>query len=273
MAIDEHHRYDQDGLFTVHNHEFMNDFDFRRSYARGVKAAGTDYNWHWRVHVGLWAAQSAEKLDGDFVECGVNRGFMSSAIMELLRWDDLGRTFYLLDTFSGIDQRYTTDFERADGIMEKNRESIERGFYVTAPKEVIENFAQWRNQKIIVGPVSETLSQIDTEGIALLLLDMNCAPPEIAAVTELWDKLVEGAVVLFDDYAYHGYRPQKLAIDEFASSKGLGVLSLPTGQGLLIKPVSNRTQSLQSEISDLRNSTSRKILAPLRALTMMFGRA
>lgn len=271
MTIDEHHRYDQDGLFTVHNHEFMNNADFQRSYERGTKAASADYNWHWRVHVGLWAAQVAVKLEGDFVECGVNRGFMSSAIMELLKWDELGRIFYLLDTFSGIDERYTTDSERSEGIMDRNRESIERGFYVTAPTEVIENFSQWRNQKIIVGPVPETLSQVETKKIALLLLDMNCAPPEIAAATELWDKLVDGAVVLFDDYAYHGYRPQKLAIDEFALSKGLDVLSLPTGQGLLIKPVSNRIQSLQSEISDLRNSTSWKITGPIRAIKKMFG--
>ena len=52
------------------------------AYARGVIAVGSDYQWHWRVHVGLWAAFSASKLDGDFVECGVNRGFLSSAIME-----------------------------------------------------------------------------------------------------------------------------------------------------------------------------------------------
>jgi hypothetical protein len=37
--------------------------------------------WHRRVHVGQWAAACAAKLDGDFVECGVNRGFLSSSIM------------------------------------------------------------------------------------------------------------------------------------------------------------------------------------------------
>ena len=65
--------YDQDGLFSIHNHEFMADPDFIRAYARGVKAVGgVDYQWHWRVHVGLWAAANAAKRPGDFVECGVN---------------------------------------------------------------------------------------------------------------------------------------------------------------------------------------------------------
>jgi hypothetical protein len=91
--------YDQDGLRSVHNHEFMRDENFRRAYDWGVSASGRDYHWHWRVHVGLWAAASAAKLAGDFVECGVNRGFMSSAIMNLLQWDSTGRKFYLFTRF------------------------------------------------------------------------------------------------------------------------------------------------------------------------------
>jgi len=77
--------YDQDGLRSVHDHEFMRDPAFRRAYARGVQAAGTDYGWHWRVHVGLWAASCAARIEGDFAECGVNRGFMASAIHALPR--------------------------------------------------------------------------------------------------------------------------------------------------------------------------------------------
>jgi hypothetical protein len=40
-------------------------------------------------------------FEGDFVECGVNAGFVSSAIMKKLQWNTLGRRFYLIDTFTG----------------------------------------------------------------------------------------------------------------------------------------------------------------------------
>src|SRR5260221_13370256 len=80
----------------------MQDPSFCKAYARGCQAA-SDYRWHWRVHIGLWAAFTASRYPGDFVECGVNRGFLSSAIMEFLNWDSLQRTFYLLDTFEAID--------------------------------------------------------------------------------------------------------------------------------------------------------------------------
>ena len=74
--------YIQDGLASMHNSEFMGDAAFVAAYARGVRAAGKDYGWHWRVHMGLWAASVAKNLAGDFVECGVNAGFMSSSIMQ-----------------------------------------------------------------------------------------------------------------------------------------------------------------------------------------------
>lgn len=84
-------QYNQDGLTTIHNHDFMDSPAFQAAYERGVTAAGTDYNWHWRVHTGLRAAATASKPSGDFVDCGVNRGFLSSAIMQFLDWDRLGK--------------------------------------------------------------------------------------------------------------------------------------------------------------------------------------
>jgi SAM-dependent methyltransferase len=236
----EGHLYDQDGLRSIHNHEFMDDPAFRKAYERGVRAAGNDYRWHWRVHIGLWAAACAARLEGDFVECGVNRGFLSSAIMDYLNWDSLEKHFYLLDTFRGLDERFVSPADRASGAVEKNTKSLASGFYVQGIDEVRANFSQWKNVSLIEGPIPETLPQVRTDRIAYLHLDMNCSPPEIAAIQFFWERLVPGAFVLLDDYAYYGYLSQKTAMDRFAQEKGIKILSLPTGQGLLVKPVDAR---------------------------------
>jgi len=224
--------YDQDGLRSAHNHEFMLDPFFRRAYARGVLASKADYHWEWRVHVGLWAAYSASKLKGDFVECGVNRGFLSSAIMEFLNWDSLNRTFYLMDTFCGLDERYMSDEEIKRGTLELNKGD----FYTRSVESVRDNFSQWKNIRIIVGAIPETLCAVEAENVAYLHIDMNCTPPEVAAFNYFWERLVPGAFILFDDYAYRGHELQRVAMDSAAATKDLKILSLPTGQGLLIKP-------------------------------------
>lgn len=231
----ENNIYDQDGLRSIHNHDFMKDPFFRKAYERGCQAA-FEYNWHWRVHIGLWAAFTASKLTGDFIECGVNRGFLSSAIMEFLDWDSLDRTFFLLDTFEGLDLDHVPQEEGHEGMLEKNRERLERGFYIRGVESVEANFSQWKNTRIIKGRIPETLDQVETRKVAYLHLDMNCAPPEVAALNFFWDRLVPGAIVLLDDYAYRGYESQKQAMDAIAREKEVMIVSLPTGQGLLLKP-------------------------------------
>jgi hypothetical protein len=230
--------YAQDGLLSVHCHDFLQDPAFKRAYERGVAAIGgvDNYHWHWRIHVGLWVAFSASKLEGDFVECGVNRGFLSSAIMEYLDWDSLSKTFYLLDTFSGLDKRFVSDEEVRRGALDQNALRLKNAFYVSGVDSVRSNFSRWRNVRIVPGAIPETLKMVEAKKLAYLHLDMNCAPPEIAAATFFWDRLVPGAFVLLDDYAYFGFRSQKLAMDKFAAENGVKICSLPTGQGLLVKP-------------------------------------
>jgi hypothetical protein len=232
----EQSSYIQDGLASIHNHEFINDSFYINAYERGVKASGKDYGWHWRVHVGLWAASVSKNLDGDFVECGVNSGFMSSSIMQYLNWNTLNKNFYLLDTFNGLDEQYVSNEEISEGALEKNGKLIDSGFYVTDVNAVIKNFSEWKRVQIIQGSIPETLIKVTTNKIAFLHVDLNCAPPEVAAVECFWERMVSGAIVLLDDYAYWGYRQQKMAMDVLASRLGVNILSLPTGQGLIIRP-------------------------------------
>jgi hypothetical protein len=155
--------------------------------------------------------------------------------MEFLAWDSLNLTFYLLDTFEGLDLRYISPEDRIQGAIQKNESALESGFYVRGVESVRANFSQWKNTRIIKGSIPETLNQVETRNVAYLHLDMNCSPPEVAAIEFFWDRLLPGAIVLFDDYAYQDYESQKHAMDAFAQAKGVMIASLPTGQGLLVK--------------------------------------
>lgn len=222
--------YNEDFLMTTHNADFMRDPRFAAAYARGMAAVGGDYRFRWRVHVGLWAAARAVQLPGDFVECGVNRGFMSSAIMQYLDWNRLDRRFFLLDTFRGLDADLLTDDEVRMG------KTASFNNYTECFAEVQENFAEFQNVVLIRGSVPSTLPQVDTSAVCYLHLDMNCVAPEVAAATFFWERLVSGAVMLLDDYGSPGYEPQKQGLDRFAGEREVEILSLPTGQGLMLKP-------------------------------------
>jgi hypothetical protein len=222
--------YNEDFLMTTHNADFMRDPRFVAAYARGMAAAGRDYMFRWRVHVGLWAAAHAVRRPGDFIECGVNRGFMSSAIMQYLDWNRLDRRFFLLDTFRGLDAGLLTDDEIRLG------KTASFNNYTECFAEVQENFAEFHNVILIRGSVPSTLPQVDATAVCYLHLDMNCVAPEVAAANFFWDRLVSGAVMLLDDYGSPGYEPQKQGLDSFAREREVEIVSLPTGQGLILKP-------------------------------------
>lgn len=222
--------YNQDRLLTQANCDFIRDENFARAYRAGEV---TDSWWgvpiHWRIHVMFWAATRALNLEGDFVECGVNRGGFSRSIMEYIDFRSMrDRKYYLLDTFSGLVDDLITDEERRNGIR--------AGAYADTWDDVQRTFQGFENVVLIRGVVPDTLSQVMSEKICYLSLDMNCAEPEIAAAEHFWDRLVSGAAIVLDDYGFTEFAVQKREFDAFAKRHNVPILSLPTGQGLILKP-------------------------------------
>lgn len=226
-------RYCQDGLFTVHSDHFRLDPRFRNAYERGMRAAnGIDPMCEWRLHVTLWVARNAARADGDFVECGVNAGFVSSAIMATLHWNTVGKRFHLIDTFTGPALNQYSQEEIRSGSMARAQRALDAGAYVTDVDRVHMNFGEWANVIIVQGPIPEVLAKTGIGKVAFLHIDMNCAAPERAAFEFFWDRLSPGSMVLLDDFGYCGHDYQRETTDAVARAKGAEVLYLPTGTGL-----------------------------------------
>jgi hypothetical protein len=226
--------YAYDNLMTINNADFTKDPRFIRAYASSesvhVNRWFLEHKSYWRLHVVLWAANRLKNVEGDFVECGVYRGASARAVVDYIDFGHLDKTFFLLDTYSGIEKKYLTDAERSAGFIDHN--IYEQDYY----DDVVKTFADFPNVKIVRGPVPDTLPQVNSEKIAYLSIDMNNVTPEIAAIDYLWDRLVSGAIIIHDDYGFPSYINSKRGLDELAVRKGVEVLCLPTGQGIILKP-------------------------------------
>ena len=230
--------YDADHL-TVwsKNLGFLKDERYLAAYRRGInsghrfnEAFGPDsLSIEWRVYVCCWAAMHAKNLPGDFVECGVNTGILSLAVCDYIDFNSTSKNFWLFDTFEGIPESQMSDKEKPLRRVENER------FYADVWNLARTNFAPYPKACLIRGMVPDTLPQAAVEKACYLSIDMNIAAPEKAVIEYFWPKLVTGAVVILDDYAWQGYEEQKQVMDGFARSVGTEVLTLPTGQGLLVK--------------------------------------
>jgi len=224
-------QFAEDNLYTFNAAPFLNDKLFLRAYQLGAQTnSWGGVSIRWRVHVACWAASYASKLDGDFVECGVNRGGLARAIIDYVAFGHLDKRFYLIDTFSGLVPAYLSEEEIKKGMLQAF------SYYNENSPEIVEKtFAPFGNVKIVQGIVPDILGSLPISRVAFLSLDMNCAMPEIAAAEYFWPRMCVGGVVLLDDYGNTLHCEQQKAFDHFAQDRGVQVLALPTGQGLIFK--------------------------------------
>lgn len=225
--------YAEDLLYTYHNADFMLEPRFAEAY-RLSKQVDADhllknYDIRWRIHVLCFAASHAAQLPGDFVDCGAGSGIFARAITHYVDFRRLRKTYFLLDTFRGLDPRYSSS--------EEMRRNDQFGYAAREDSyERVREMFKLYNVEIIRGAIPETLPRVKTGQVGFLSIDMNAVVPEVAALEFFWDRMVPGGIIILDDYGYPGFGAQKVAHDQFARSKNVMILSLPTCQGMIIKP-------------------------------------
>ena len=227
--------FSADGMRTSYNCDFLTDPRFIQAHEAGKATTPelANYDFRWRQRIVLWAAEHASKLEGDFVECGVFKGYLARMIFEYIPFTTLDKVFWLLDTYEGMVPNLMSSQEKK--YLELHSEWY-AGYKTTSYETVCNTFCSFgRHVRVIKGIVPDTLSEVTAEKIAYLSIDMNCAVPEIATAEYFWPKLVPGAVIVLDDYGFAGYEEQKDAFNQFAERKNTTILPLPTGQGIIIK--------------------------------------
>lgn len=230
--------YSADGMFlTGKNFAFLRDrrfseaWEFSKEGNRDAwEAKGQDVpDVRFRIQTAIWAAESALRLEGDFVEFGVNAGFLSMAVCKYHDFQNQGRKFWLFDTYEGIptDGLSAKELKKAEKANSRNYSDV----YELAKR----NFSNYPNAILVKGALPNTIDQASIDRIAYLSIDLNSATYEKLSIEKVWDRVQIGAPIVLDDYAFEGCEDQNDMWNEFAAERGQSILTLPTGQGLLIK--------------------------------------
>lgn len=231
--------FNYDGLISTHLVDFMEDEKFINALEKGRQYTD-DRDDYYRLYHYCSFALHATKLEGDFVECGVWLGVGAKSSITYTDFNKTGKKFYLVDTYEGIpinehllekddrgSQDYTTDGKLDDGGAPTGKTDV---------VDLVKKKFNGDNVEIVKGFVPDILTNVPSEKIAFLHIDMNNAYPEVEAIRYFWDKLVTGGIILLDDYAYSiRFEMQKTMIDKLGEELGYTPTTLPTGQGLIIK--------------------------------------
>jgi O-methyltransferase len=184
----------------------------------------------WRHYIVFWSARYAAKTTAspikNLVECGVCDGLTAYFAMSGVKGHEPFKAF-LYDAWEGMKAEYLLDSERG-AVGSYSYLSLEN---------TKQNLAAFEREAVFVKgfiPQSFEIAPIPPD-IAWLHVDLNASLPTTAALETLFDKLLPGGVVLFDDYGWGGYQETKAAIDVFFAGERGVLLPMPTGQAIFFR--------------------------------------
>lgn len=195
---------------------FLDDERFTQAWDRHASARH-ERGILWRTAILVWAARQALRREGDFVECGCYAGTSMRIVIDAVGLE--GRRAYLYDLFEH------------DPSME-HHPMPEHGPDLF--RRVQARFADEPQVSVIQGYVPESFAQAAPEKVAFAHIDMNNASSEIAALDALEPRFTPGAVIVLDDHGQIFYRDQHLAHREWFARRGIPIMEIPTGQGVVV---------------------------------------
>jgi hypothetical protein len=173
--------------------------------------------------------EMTKHLMGDIIECGVFKGSGIATWLKILKMNEpnsikkvIGFDFFNPGFVSNINDK--TDKEMMQQVFDRcdNIDALLSLDSVT--KSLIECGANTEEFELISGDVSVTSKLFAEERvgarISILYLDLDLAVPTYDALNNLWDLIVDGGIVVLDEYAYHKWSESN-GVDKFIKEKGL----------------------------------------------------
>jgi O-methyltransferase len=145
-------------------------------------------------------------LDGDVAECGVYKGGSARLLATMFP----NKKIFLFDSF--------------EGMLESD--TLERGhqkgdFRDTSLEQVRSYLSDKPNCSFFPGWIPSSASFLREERFCLVHLDLDLYQSTKAAIEIFWPKIVDGGVIVFDDWEWQNCPGVKQSITEYFDDQGI----------------------------------------------------
>lgn len=143
-----------------------------------------------------------QKLSGSYVECGVWRGGMSFAMMQVLPRYGIS-DFHFFDSFQGLAEATVKD--GADALGQQRNGDLWFDDNTSDYNQFLADLKNFKMANVTTevhkGWFDDTLSQFPQDGrIAVLRLDGDWFDSTLVCLEALWGRVIPNGLVLIDDY-------------------------------------------------------------------------
>ncbi len=184
---------------------------------------------HWELY------KQVADLPGSILEMGVSRGvslFSFYKFLEITHPADTGRRAYGIDSFEGLTDFTASDGSETAGAAMADRQhggwsagAVEGELFALAELFNADNILARERIKLVKGRVQQALPKLmeETPGLrfSLVHFDMDLYEPTRFALEHVWDAVVPGGLLVFDEYAVQPWEGETRAVDEFLRGRNL----------------------------------------------------
>jgi hypothetical protein len=173
---------------------------------------------------------NVKDLPGDIVEIGVFKGSGVSSFLKFIQ-------IYCPNSNKKVVGFDIFDVDQAKDILEKDS-VLDRDSMITVYDRVVSsdlskksvetrirgNGVDETKFRLVEGDVEHSLPRFLDENpgfrISLLYIDVDLDRPTYYALKYLWDRILPGGVVLFDEYEYHKFS-ESVGVERFLKERGM----------------------------------------------------
>lgn len=168
----------------------------------------------------------SEKIPGDAAEMGVYKGNSAYVLADIITSWDNEKKLYLFDTFQG-----TPATESQYDNQTRN------GQYADTNISGVMTFLEPFKEKVIpvAGLIPDSFHDVLSASWSFVHVHLNLYQSTMDALEYAFPRLSRGGILFIEDYGLESCAGVKYAVDEFCLNKGVVVMALPSGQGVIIK--------------------------------------
>jgi len=164
-----------------------------------------------------------------FLEAGVYKGGTSFFIASMLKKMGVKCNFYCVDTYEG----------HSEGDLKKTiNDGVHKyGMFQETSYEFVKKYlSEFENVQVIKNKIQDVSENIIDDKYFFIHLDMDIYLPTKFGLETFSKQVVNGGIILIDDYGFKSCPGAKKAVDEFClKNKNFVKIPLMTGQCILIK--------------------------------------
>lgn len=183
-----------------------------------------DRKWNLREY-----AKLTNVLEGDLAECGCYVGTSAYFIAQASTHGKL----YLFDSFQGLSSPDVMDRDVEKTVIPWS----EGGGDMSASEATLRhNLSRYESVVAFPGWIPERFKEVADKQFRLVHIDVDLYQPTRDSLEFFYPRLVRNGVIVMDDYGFKTCPGATQAAKELAASRGVGILHLASGQGVITKP-------------------------------------